>query len=505
MATQPTLDDFRFGFEYETLVGVKDDLLSCGKIPNNTNDQNTDKNTQAQVQTNKDGKQETKKAKKPSSDANRYSHATRCLLASAINLVSKIQVKVDCGDVQKAEKPAEEPAEKPAEKSTENTWMLTSDFSVGISDKTKGSPVYSSFLDLLTPSSPSPPSTIINYIEFVSPILTIKDVKDTQPNLQSILDTHFCCNKYFSYWNNVMTSNHVHVSLEKDLLRDPQILFKVVMAWWYFEPVFMIMVSNDRRSNGYCAPMRDLIHEGINNLDTFSYLNYELFTQTVVGNNDILQTIITMFQGGMLHTNRYAAFNMLNLLPGGIGTIEFRLKHGSSSGEENANWIIFLLCFILSVIRRPCISDQLMNGNFTLMTAEELWNLYDPNNETETLFEDSSYSENNTLSIHPKFFNDEGLIPYESLVKYISNGLTDDAEKTMFKNSADYFRDIVALTAKPNSPILATGGKKTKPKPRLEKETVEQLKKRCAKKKLSGYSHLRKAELICLLRKDSKV
>ena len=48
----------------------------------------------------------------------------------------------------------------------------------------------------------------------------------------------------------------------------------------------------------------------------------------------------------------------MNLNPGGIQTVEFRVKEGSSSGSENRNFIMFLAQFIKSVMDRPGVADQ---------------------------------------------------------------------------------------------------------------------------------------------------
>jgi hypothetical protein len=265
------------------------------------------------------------------------------------------------------------------------------------------------------------------------------------------------------------------------------------MAWWYFEPVFMLMVAGKRRSNGYCDLMRNLIDAEINDLDTFKYLVYDDFKSTV----DELKYIITLFQGGVKKVNRYAAFNMLNLLPGGIGTIEFRLKHGSSSGEENVHYINFLMYFILSVVNQEhCITELLEDDQ-----KEYLWNLYV---DGTLLGLDQGNFTKDVMHVDDQYFIEKKLLPFEYLVKFIECGLNDDV-RSNFLICANYYRDhVIKHTVIQNNssaiPMNASGGKK-KIKKQLELETVEQLRKRCAKKKLKGYSKLCKSELIEFLRK----
>lgn len=459
---QYSVDQFLFGFEYETLVGIND-VVNC--------------------------KSNTKPARVSNAYANdsdkQFSHVTRSLLASAINIPEKFKdgVKALC-EFNAVSK--DEVVDKSV---VSSSWLITSDFSVGIGS----SDIYSSFTKLLQPETntekePSVPSTIVEYIEFVSPVITSEYVNTY---LSNVLNDHFCCNGKFSYWNNATTSNHIHVSL-KDAFRNPEILFKVVMAWWYFEPVFMLMVSGKRRSNGYCDLMRNLIDTEINNLDTFKYLVYEYLKHTDKpnDNNIILKHIIKLFQGGVKQVNRYAAFNMLNLLPGSIGTIEFRLKHGSSSGKENVHYINFLMYFILSVVNWEHCITELLDDN----QKEYMWNLYEKGNLLGVK------PDNDVIKVDKKYFteDEEGkVIPFECLVTFIKNGLRED-ENNEFDKCAEYYRDNVIKYTVINADQMK-GGKKIKKQ--LELETVEQLRKRCAKMKLKGYSKLCKSDLIKLLRK----
>jgi len=200
---------------------------------------------------------------------------------------------------------------------------------------------------------------IIDKVEIVSPIMTIDDVKDMLPKY---IDDVFTLGKKINYLNTVKTSNHVHVSYG-NYFENPEILLKICLAWYAFEPVFMSLVAPWRDNNKYCITMRELLRK--------KSIPLEDFVTGITGNPKIVDEFLKMFdarwkyasdfEATPLHkviaffqgTSRYAALNLLNLINEGIGTIEVRLKHGSSSGEENRNWVLLLAFFFHACVVKP--------------------------------------------------------------------------------------------------------------------------------------------------------
>lgn len=229
-------------------------------------------------------------------------------------------------------------------------------------------------------------SNIIECMEFVSPIINhnyffggfLKDLNS---------------NGNFQCFHNKNTSAHVHVS-HGDTFRKPQNLIKAAMAWWYFEPFFLLIVPWWRRYNEYCMPLHETVmsvltkdwfkKEGnintqrsvlINIFTTCTEENYSqmladigLTKVTVPGNlqvdNDVLDIIriLTFFQGGTGTFQRYGAFNMLNTL-GKTGTIEVRIKHGSTDADENSMFIKLIGFFFVAILINACVSTLGYNDN----------------------------------------------------------------------------------------------------------------------------------------------
>jgi predicted P-loop ATPase len=70
--------------------------------------------------------------------------------------------------------------------------------------------------------------------------------------------------------------------------------------------------------------------------------------------------VIVLFQGDpKVKTTRYAGLNMMNLLIGGPGTIEVRIKHSSSSSDELVKWVELLSKFMLKSINSVNVFEML--------------------------------------------------------------------------------------------------------------------------------------------------
>ena len=277
------------------------------------------------------------------------------------------------------------------------TWAVTFDSSV---DKLGDRLAYTTFINFLTDEKKDKTvkveqdkqlyknymnvlsSQVIDKIEFVSPILYGVEHFDrtTVPPLQAVIEEIFEYNNIFQYWNNKNTSNHVHVSLNvaqdqttnnlfnNKLDEDPAL--KIIMAWFYFEPLFLLCVGHWRRKNRYAKTLRHVVFDQLQSLDPtlsnnillrlgcgdYTLDNLHTFLKTkgiIVGEKHNL--VINMFQG----PTRYTALNLMNCLGGGHGTIEVRLKQGSSDTEENMMWLRLLGFFMVAAHNNPYITAAL--------------------------------------------------------------------------------------------------------------------------------------------------
>jgi hypothetical protein len=201
------------------------------------------------------------------------------------------------------------------------------------------------------------------------------------------------------FYNNGSTSNHVHLSHPH--LMDIQGVVKAYMAWVYFEPLFLIMVKEDRCANQFCKrvqlewkrpTMREcfmalgnrigpgLSHDAENLKALFAQM------QNVLASNGTLQTsrfltrffaaydkktdaevvkyvkshdenIIWMFIDVIRHDKlKFQALNLKNLVLD-TKTIEVRVKHGSNNMTANARWVQLLAVFFAAALDRPCVTE----------------------------------------------------------------------------------------------------------------------------------------------------
>ena len=199
------------------------------------------------------------------------------------------------------------------------------------------------------------------------------------------------------YWNNPTTSTHVHISFPEldDLMNRPKLMIKFFYAWLYFEPLFMMLCGHWRRDNEYCKlyrprfdSKRDLFNYTIDDFEN-NYLDFirdnypevykELMTYKTPGitaeyfNNKVIVALLTIIQGGPSYNDRYFSLNMLNLLPSGIGTFEFRIKQGSNDVEENKMFMLLLGEFVKTIMNMSdgLVSNMYKNNNIKY----ELWKL----------------------------------------------------------------------------------------------------------------------------------
>lgn len=312
------LVNFKFGFEYETIVQVKS--ANFYKLFQNTFD-NCSRNSISQNIFNR------------YQLANIYNTAERPFSYTVAYHGRPCKLRPILLDTNNDTHMAGTELSKP--------WVVTHDGSVKSENESHGN--------------------IIQYIEIVSPILSWADI--TSNILETVLNKQLLCDVEFNYFNNSTTSNHVHLSYNKVFQdKDAKIVLKIAMAWWYFEHVFLYLVDYSRRDNHFCETIHsyfksrgfnsDLVKETFKKLqddNLQAFLNF-VFKDNVHKISSNLDGLVSFFQGG----SRYLAFNMLNLLK--YGTIEIRLKHGSSDMNENTKYVKLLTYFFKAAMEMPCIN-----------------------------------------------------------------------------------------------------------------------------------------------------
>ena len=160
-------------------------------------------------------------------------------------------------------------------------------------------------------------------------------------------------------FNTEKTSNHVHLSIgNADYWMDnPLSVFKVCMAWWYFEPIFLILVGHWRRNNRYCKPIREFMKEHHHSKDEHElFINGIKYAREYYDVDDVAD-VQYIFNGGIEKVHRYKSLNLVPI--NHIGTIEVRLKHGSCDADENVNFLLLLGAFITAAINNNSINDFL--------------------------------------------------------------------------------------------------------------------------------------------------
>lgn len=354
MAVTP--QQMRFGFEYETLIEVKNRLFD--PLYQKLKVARKDVNTSCPLEFSNDNT------------------LTRFLLASIFNVMSdKYQFKA--AQQYHGEACVTFPlfgtrqARDMMEIDAVPAWVISFDSSVQAQKEGSMVPLYTSFKSLYSGAPPPQPTErILEHMEMVSPILTWADVVE-QGMLQQFLDVIIRANDSFVYWNNETTSNHVHVSC-LDLFKEPRNLVRAAMAWWMFEPIFLLLVGYWRRGNKYCQPMHLTMlsrYGEANASQLFFRLNETTYPEffRAVGLPNNIESMITLLQGSDLSA-RYVAFNMLNVLK--LGTVEVRLKQGSTDSEENVRFIQLLGHFFANVLNKPCVnlgySQDILQLSWTL-------------------------------------------------------------------------------------------------------------------------------------------
>lgn len=145
-------------------------------------------------------------------------------------------------------------------------------------------------------------------------------------------------------------------------------LAKVCMVYWYFEPVLLLLVGHWRRRNTYADSMRNQLKMLKHYRNLFFNVDASNIEEFLMSHGLALDlpSIVFLFQ-----TDRYSAFNMYNLAPNSIGTIEVRLKHGSNDPLENKMWMcLFALMF------QAAADDKFWISNQSKEFKKSAWDLY---------------------------------------------------------------------------------------------------------------------------------
>lgn len=258
---------------------------------------------------------------------------------------------------------------------TKYTWVVTHDSSVVEEDEDED-------------------EQLLENMEMVSPPLKIIDSWD---NIKFMISSVFNNTDWISRLN-IKTSNHVHFTLcdtpdgtDPIWITYPEVLYNMCRAWWHFEPVFMMLCEQTRRSNRFCASMHRSIYEryeeeafgtngdpsdflqkifkgadGHKMNDTLSeltppqsqfkkqleaawYDDEDFFNADQINDENAnlykLMRIIYFFQGHPRdHDTRYASLNLLNTITN-VKTIESRLYEGSKDPKEVMSWINLIVLF----------------------------------------------------------------------------------------------------------------------------------------------------------------
>lgn len=352
------------------------------------------------------------------------------------------------------------------------TWLVTQDSSVKYmksyidddGDEVDVNPIMYSYYtndhdDSLLPNSVQEEIKdikVVNGIEIVSPPLTVPDDLSYVESFLKLFDR-----TGLVPFNNQKTSNHVHMTFSPSgtelpiWVNDADQLLKICMGWWYFEPIFFLLCGYWRRDNQYAEGMARIMEEKYNNdrrnklfkslsIHTFKQraeeleikfaenLNFSEFqkrqsrkedsaTIDIVrfnNNQDALKqlvTIIMMFQGHPGdHSCRYAGLNLLNTITK-VGTIEVRIKHGSTDPDDIKNWITLLHLFFQALLKQP----DTINTLFTDKDKEEVYKIVSTPFSGTPLEKTKQTRQNSKISI-TKLFNTlfNSLINDDSLKQY---------------------------------------------------------------------------------------
>lgn len=249
-------------------------------------------------------------------------------------------------------------------------WIIDTDFSVIINPNDDQNSMLYTRLDRKRVSKNT--LNIREGFEIISPPFVLNQ----QPSTFNIISRFMnmfnekSCNAFKSY-HNKETSTHIHYSFDNIYNRDN--VFKILMAWWYFEPTLLKLVPFWRRKNYFCRPIRDSLYSKFTEkaIDTlfaakYSFIKECIFTSNIetipfqqLNEENALKLLVATFQfdgtsGDKLRTKTLNLFNLI--LPSSntgkpLGTMEVRIKHGSVDDNELKMYINLYAKFFDAALR----------------------------------------------------------------------------------------------------------------------------------------------------------
>ena len=174
------------------------------------------------------------------------------------------------------------------------------------------------------------PAMLIEGIELISPVFRAED-RMWLGGLPADMIMH-----------NVNTSNHIHMS--SPLLKDPQVLIRLIVNYRLFEPVVMAMCAKERRHSYHCqmqpfwSIIAILLNEDMLSMtvdrfcDAFDGKLAQITLQDIVQANARVCTNLS-------NTPQSSKKQSLNLNFAEDGHLEFRIKHGSADALENCMFV----------------------------------------------------------------------------------------------------------------------------------------------------------------------
>lgn len=272
-------------------------------------------------------------------------------------------------------------------------------------------PTYKSDYNKIIPSSRIK-SALLDWVEIVSPIISWHDLFVEKKFEKALL---FEEDKTIDLYNNIKTSNHVHISMKNEF-KNPSKLIKVCAAWLFFEPLFYAMVAPFRSNNQFCIPMFKQMQkygkDGKDGEDIKGMDAVQSFFYTMKGQNKEEETLKGIHD--LLGSEKYSVFNLNKVA--NIGSIEVRLKHGSNDSEENSRWVRLLAYFLMAAVKNERIVDMAPPE-----TKDMAWKLQMVVHGPATMGKKESMSTYQTLSSYFKAFILRGMHSISKMNKNIED------------------------------------------------------------------------------------
>lgn len=103
---------------------------------------------------------------------------------------------------------------------------------------------------------------IVQNIEIVSPPITRKQINNGY--IKHVLNIFHGKENELLYFNNELTSNHIHVSCENEF-DNPRVLYNVYVIWMLVEPLIALSLPYWRRNNDFCNSIYNTLNKRFKN------------------------------------------------------------------------------------------------------------------------------------------------------------------------------------------------------------------------------------------------